>query len=807
MSERADNDRGREAECLRIRALLRDYADGDLDAECAQEVDEHVHACRSCALRLGRVEHETWLLRSLGPEVAEPPADFVRSTMRRIRAEVLRASAGPVPVAGEERPRRFRGRLLAVLVAGAAILVLAIGLFWHGMQELDRSACLVASTVRDVVDEHGRRIGAGERIASGHRLRSGADGGGVFRWLGPDGRTRATMRLGGAASLELAEEPLLLEGGVSVESQEPVAMELGDGTRIEMGTGRYFIDAADYRAFDAPLFERLGPRLRVTVEVVKGEAVRIQRGGSAPEIVSQQEVASYEGFSPLEVEPVPGDEALGLGFGSGPRVPLSSPDVPPALTGLVVEGIMGTMPAVGARVATMFQQGGLPTLTIASVDARGVFRIGSEFRLDGDFALVQVEPPPERQDLGGLFVQALPLVRDVTGTRLPQPLVLSPSVPMGGVVIRADSTPIEGVRLLPCVVDELFGSIMPLWDVAVDTGRGGEFVLRRLPPRLGPHQQLGVLLLHAESVSRYEPLPLPGSIEARSGSLVFELAPLRRATIEVPSALRSAPVEVIEELPGAPAGTAVRRYALPASIVPQELWCGGGRLWLKSSPADLLELKSVDEPNSALSYRVVDARPVDSSERLRRMQPVAGLDVFRVGADFRQRDFSMPEQRNLRVRVVDEETGRVFPLAEVYAASRHGVVADVRFLGITDAARDLSVGLSEGEGFLVAVGSDGRIGWTEARARESGTKILTLRRLGSLVIGAGLRVPARSSAIEVRFRPEREEGGFERQPFVRHAVAGENWVIDRLAPGRYTARVGGRDRSVRIEPGRQAVLE
>ena len=47
----------RDAACTRVRGMVRDYADGDLEDALRQAVDLHVHACRDCGVHLyGRIE-------------------------------------------------------------------------------------------------------------------------------------------------------------------------------------------------------------------------------------------------------------------------------------------------------------------------------------------------------------------------------------------------------------------------------------------------------------------------------------------------------------------------------------------------------------------------------------------------------------------------------------------------------------------------------------------------------------------------------------------------------------------------------
>ncbi|MGK0430874.1 MAG: hypothetical protein ACJA0V_000004 [Planctomycetota bacterium] len=55
--------------CARVRAKLRDYADGDLAMVDVATVDEHLHGCRACAVELARSEHEVLRLRRAFEEI------------------------------------------------------------------------------------------------------------------------------------------------------------------------------------------------------------------------------------------------------------------------------------------------------------------------------------------------------------------------------------------------------------------------------------------------------------------------------------------------------------------------------------------------------------------------------------------------------------------------------------------------------------------------------------------------------------------------------------------------------------------
>src|SRR5260221_6465987 len=151
--------------CLRVRGLLRDYADGELEPALRAAVDLHVHGCRACALALSRAEHEVWRLRRAlaGESVAESaesagvPRGFPGRTVERLVRELSRATSSPAvlpvqPSAGAgssatgssatgsngaaSRAFRMRRLLGYCTVVGAALAAMSL-LLWRGYAEVD----------------------------------------------------------------------------------------------------------------------------------------------------------------------------------------------------------------------------------------------------------------------------------------------------------------------------------------------------------------------------------------------------------------------------------------------------------------------------------------------------------------------------------------------------------------------------------------------------------------------------------------------------------------------------------------------
>lgn len=820
--------------CLRIRGLLRDYTDDELDAPLRAAVELHVHDCRACALALARAEHEVLRLRraAAAAEPVEVPKGFAAGTVQRLLRELGRETSTGLRAPGAaERPgssdrsgagaplparpparHRLRLGVFAVALLSAAAVVLCAALLWRGLHEVERSACLEAASVKFVVDDHGLPVGVDDRIGADAGVHVGQDGFAKFRLLDGDRQSLGTIRADAETRLRMqGGVPTLVDGGVDVDARGAMALQLSDGARLELGTGHYYVTASDYRSVEDILDGSRTSRPRVRVEVIEGSA-SILRAGMAPETIGKNSVASYQGFSAVQVEAMVAQPMLENGFRSGPRVETPVPQEVPALVGQVREGMLGTTPAAGAEVMTEFPRHGMRWTSSSVVKPNGVFEVEPEYAFSSDFVIVQVQPPMDRTDLGWIGIDALPVLRDGAGPRLPEPLVLSPSMLMAGVVSNPDQTPVQGARLVPCVVDELFGLLLPLLNLAVDTDNAGSFVLQQLPTRLAPHQQLGVLLLDATHASRYHAIPLPGSQASRLGRLNLVMEPLREVQIELPATAVSRTVEILEELRSVPPGTAIRSYTLRPTAAMVPLRCGRGRLWLRvsSSSSRLLELKEDEDQQLGTICRVgTDAAGVESSSVLRLpMQSVSPTSRFQVSLDYRHRHFDATSELPLRVQVQDEESRRG-EKAQLFALGRQpGTPMSVRFLGLFDGRDDLRVGLANHENAIIAVHSDGRMAHRAVSPEQVGSVTLLLQRCGSVVVGNMLRPLASNSQqlLAVEFTPAARPGQAGQVPFVRFAVASEGWIIDRVPPGDYAVRIGSHQVQLSVTPGSQLVL-
>ena len=147
------------------------------------------------------------------------------------------------------------------------------------------------------------------------------------------------------------------------------------------------------------------------------------------------------------------------------------------------------------------------------------------------FVVAQLIPPAGRSDLGVGAPMVVPVVRNAAGARLPEPLAVDPSPAIQGTVRDADQRALAGVRVIPCLVDELFGALLPWAEGSVATDSRGWFALHGLPSRPGPYSRLGLLLLHPDVASCCAPIPATASLAAQECQFQFTFALELRAPV------------------------------------------------------------------------------------------------------------------------------------------------------------------------------------------------------------------------------------------------------------------------------------
>jgi anti-sigma factor RsiW len=159
---------------------LAAYAEQQLDAPERSRVERHLAGCDVCRAALDDIRTGILLASTLN---AEPmPADVAT----RIRSAL--ASTADRPLAGRESSWAVRR-----LAAAAAILVLAIGLFWHLNRPWIRLEAAAAPAT--TFEEDGRQLH--DRIAEGTATLAleSADEQSLWRWLAGQGAPVTTMTI------------------------------------------------------------------------------------------------------------------------------------------------------------------------------------------------------------------------------------------------------------------------------------------------------------------------------------------------------------------------------------------------------------------------------------------------------------------------------------------------------------------------------------------------------------------------------------------------------------------------------------
>ncbi len=638
-------------ECARIRGMLRDFVDRDLGPVQHREVENHVHACRPCALALARSEYELFRLRTgilSGWEAVGPRPGFPRrvvgrllletSTDRRIAgrragvvgSEAVAPDSGPtahglsnapansaasaaVPGAAGgaastrgvgsvgRRALQFLDRrsVLAASVIGAMVCAVAIGLALQGATEL-------ASVVRlSVVGAKRAWLDAGldrHRVQAGDGLGDGAvlvvDPGGLadVQWHDADmtgEQPAAALQVMGEGELRLQDGlPQLVHGSMQVHSQREMSVLLGDGTRVLLGAGDYHISATEQSSAFDNLAAATAP-LAVRVEVLDGASATLRVEGARDVQIGVGQLGRYgSAFSGVAVENVPSGHI-------GPvrtAPPNSTPPVPtPDVSGLVVDSRHG--PVWGSLVTMHYldRNGALAVVPHPlQTDEAGVYELRVDGSVRAGFALMEVQPPANRS-LAATVRDCYPLSMTASGYTTPD-IQLAAAASLLGEVTDLAHRPIQGAVVVPCLYDEVLGLVSP-WGEQIVADLSGAFRLEGLPTSLPVHQCLGLLVFHSDFEVAFQPIPQPGSIAASIAPVRVELTALH--TVSIQGLPAETPCDIYEELASMPVqGLGLRHHAVQSSADGRidSLQVGAGALWLRSGTGTWPSLRRIELP-------------------------------------------------------------------------------------------------------------------------------------------------------------------------------------------------------------------
>jgi hypothetical protein len=828
--------------CLRIRILLRDHADGDLPDGLRREVADHVHECAACDRALSRAEFEVLRVRgALRDENAGsgPPPGFTGRVLARIREEELPVETDDAAQAPHdftprvmERVRKewsaappwwhlrgARPRWAARVALAAAALCIAIGAGWRLFAPPQVPAFTVVEAREATVTSRGdeRTVYPGERLEVGAALRVASGGRAVLRLPVVPGTPAGDVTVGGGSRLAVsgaADRPHLEfeRGDLQLALARPLRLAVRDNGWLELSAGRFALAATSLDRADG----QLSPRrfVRVTLEVESGEG-RIVRGNLPQTRVAAAMVAEFDAWSPVVVEPAFDGSLL-----RAERTPVGArqvtkaqPSPPGTLIGTVVDDRTGVGVA-GATVQIRTASG----QQTAETDSGGRYALpGFEGAADA-YARVTVLPPRPAGGAVALAVHGPAPLRldahvDRDGTRTLAAVRLRAEQRVLGTVVDPARQPLAAAALSACVVDELRGTLRRL-----PRGRGvsaadGSFALG-VPPDLGAHERLVVLAEHARYPLTAAILAAAADGDARKATEVRMRAPRTVTLAGLPS---GAPVEIVEGVPGVPAGAAlaVHRGETDARGELRLSGVGSGPFWRKGEAAAVAVAASDaagdDEGASTLAAAVGDQLP-----KLDASAPVAGVwlpfqhsryeDVAM--ATQRTRNAIEPGQRQFWVSVEDGTSAFARPGTRLFRLGADG--KGLVFLGEYQ-GEAMSLVAAEGEAFtVVGISPDGAVGVLGfAESMAEAHRSMRVLPTGGAVLAPALR-PSGDPGRSVLLRLEMAEGVMAGMVLYREVSAAEEWASDGLLPGTYRVAFVVKDRVVlatcTVAPGQRALI-
>jgi hypothetical protein len=814
--------------------LLRDFVDGDLGRDLRVEVEEHVHQCRVCAVELSRAEHERLMVCRAFAALAhgEPPLspDFSDRVLQRLMDETsVEAAREAAEAAGKstgnptgkpDEPARTRrglglGRLAllegaphTVLVAGLLVLLCASIVFsctMVGDREPDHSARLVVTEANRAFGVEGRRLERGDGLCDLQGMWVGAGGTARLEWhdVSTLRQPAATLDVSGGGEVRLENgAPLLVNGKIGVVTSRPVEIPMADGSSLRLGVGEYVIAAevpiewlhGREKSPKSPFAE-----LHVEVEVVRGHDAEIKRSVVGSTLVAAGQIGVYEGSSTVTYRPGSGGLAAAQGTVPERRSPVEGAPNQTNFQGVVLDRF--GLPNRGASVDISFTSDGMQRhLTLVS-EADGRFSETTDSTCDRPFAIIQVEPAEVRLDLGVTPPQAMPVTRLLDTVALASPLVLNLAAPLRGSVRDELNVARGDVCVLPCIVDELFGTVLPLMSGKVSTDDEGAFQIQRLPSRLPPHQHLAVLLLDPHLEATFVPVPERGSeLGPEWWTPPMTMVARQLHNVQLRGLPHNDTVEILEEVPGLPGESAVvrRSVATNGDGRVNQFPKGGGRLWWRmGSIATPLVWEMIRD--SSGRYRPSTTVPAQPRlDMFRPMVDIAGTNLQLVQSYRHQRlgagSTGSGPWAGQALLVVDS-LGHAVADAQVFSLGATGPrgSVDPQFHGFTSAAGFFPLaGVAEG-GHILVIGADGAAGQVTLGAGLGALIPVSLVPTGRVRLGANLRPTGAEASriLTLRFEFLGSTTAGMHPIAVRFACAAGDWEVGGLPPGAYRTVISG----------------
>lgn len=819
------------AGCAQVRDLLRDFADGDLATEPMTLVETHVHGCRECAVELVRAEHEVLRLRRAfsGVPVAAPSPGFAAAVVDRLLLDLVRShdvasttrsEPAPGSALGESgvwrradvRPAGPRaGVAFAALALLATVVVLVLSAA-ETVAEVDlRQRVIVTSATNSF--ERGEPVQSGSlptdtqvSVVGGELLAEMHDSTTLSQ-------PAAQVRLSGDGQIRVIDgRPTLVSGSLEVNAHRPVSIEVADKTRVELGAGRYLIEAGQFEVDPdglPPVDDPFGDTA-YRVVVRSGDDAAIVRDGAESVVLAVGSLGVWKGASAVKVTTFAGEVASGGGL---TRTRAETGPASPAVIGNVFCSD-GTY-AAGASVLLRFLEHGSPQSLTVTADAGGAYALPPGRVLDRDFLVVQAVPPVDQPNWSLLPPRAVLLTSGPDCCRIPA-LIFDETPALGGSVVGTNGRARHGVTVIPCVLDPVFGQVLPWVAGAVSTDQQGRFLMPRLPNALAPLQELALLFVHPSHAVRLVPIPLPRS--AAFGPFAASLRVVLNDAREVQ--IRGLPagvsVELYEALGDLPV-TMGRRPIQPPSTTAQGMtWLqsGGGQLWLRTGSAARPQLRALVaaplvpgvEPPSAGHLLVPSQTLVRDFDAIFAATPVRVWN-FEFASQFRDEFLASPA-RGDRVSILagDERSGHPVAGTCLYALGEAGRGRKtVRLLGIHGPRDPLETAVERGEHSVVGIAVDGGFGLVSLGTGSRPDRLqVSLRAPGAVQLGATAR-PANmqyDGVAVLRFVPRAGHVLAGTSAVVtRFASSRNNFEVDRVPPGDYTLTVGDRAFEITVPAG------
>jgi hypothetical protein len=856
-------------ECAVVRGLMRDFVDGDLEAEAdaghevlgpdpsvaqsasqgagsagagwgrksadSLRVENHVHRCRSCAIELARVEHETLRLHAefaaLLPSQPTLPADFSARLVERlvldetamVSAEALARArdaadderVAAAVIAAERVRARARQRAAHVrwlgLVGAAALLLVLFGLgvvaaTADGPPE--RVARLVVQSADETYDMRGQLLGPGNGLGEQQSMWVRHGGGAQVAWHDSSQQVQpaATLQVQHGEVQFRDGAPVLVNGRIEIDTNRPVSIPMGDGSRLDLGLGQYVVTAdlppdllgVGSQPTEPSMFAQAPTELFIEIEVRRGDPAEVVRTAIGGGFVPAGQIGVYQGESPINYRPAPtGSGPVGGVTRTEAERSESGPEAAASMAGQVVD--RGGGPGVGAEVFLSFASAGIVHNLGQVVTADGRFAAALASVVESGFAIALAHPAAARRDLGMCAPDAVQLVRHDRAVTLASPIVLDAAAPLLGVVRDEFGLPRKGVQVVPAVTDELFGHVLPLLSGSVATATDGSFRIDALPARLPAYQNLVLLLLHGAFEPAVVPVPHRGHAAASLTASSFVVRHLRSVRLHWLPA--NATLQVFEEVDGLPPGTALWRRSVTTDAFGRvaSFLVGHGRLWLRGGPVatPMLRELRMDETAPTPLFSPVPGLPSPMASVFRPLQGIDGTGLEIVHSYRHQRfPVTMPANSAAASALVAvDAVGHPVAGAQVFsvAATGPGGLAEVRFLGFTSGQGVASLANVANDDDVVVVGVDASAAWVR-RPQSQGMSVPALVQApGRVQLHPSLRPAPTASeqVVTVRFEPHDDVAGRLQLPAVRYFSEGTGWEVGDLLPGEYGAQCGG----------------